>query len=75
MGFFLFFISSFSQHKDNKCNKKLTINGRSVDGVLGTWTRTRGILGADKYTELWRSPTIFELCLDYLGLLKIIQTF
>ena len=36
--------------------QNLTINGRSIDGVLGIRTRDRSMVGADKSTELWRLP-------------------
>ena len=32
---------------------------KSVDGVLGIWTRGRRMVGADETTELWRPPDIF----------------
>ena len=37
-----------------------TINGKSVDGVLGIWTWDRIMEGADESTELWQ-PTSFLL--------------
>ena len=30
---------------------------KSVDGVLGIWTRGCRMVGADEITELWRPPT------------------
>ena len=33
-----------------------TINDRSVDGVLGTWSRGSRMVGADEATELWQHP-------------------
>ena len=29
---------------------------KSLDGVLGIWTRGRRMVGADETTELWRPP-------------------
>ena len=29
---------------------------KSIDGVLGTWTHSRMMVGADDTTELWRPP-------------------
>ena len=43
--FYLF--SSFSHYNLNNTNWK------SVDGVLGIWTRSRWMVGADETTELW----------------------
>ena len=34
----------------------LSINGKSIDGVLGIQTRDRMMVGSDESTELWR-PT------------------
>ena len=39
----------------------LTINYKSVDGVLGTWTLGGSLVGADKPTELWRNPNLWFL--------------
>ena len=33
-----------------------TINGKSIDGVLGIRTRGRSLVDADRSTELWRPP-------------------
>ena len=41
----------------------LTINGKSVDGVLGTRTQCGRMEGADESTELWRHP---KYCIFYL---------
>ena len=34
----------------------LTINEKSIDGVLGTQTRGGRLVGTDKSTDLWRTP-------------------
>ena len=39
---------------------------KSVDGVLGIWTRGRRMVGSDKTTELWQPPTIISLSFSYL---------
>ena len=49
----LLFIFIFSH---DKYNTNLTINGKSVDDVLGTRTLGGRMVGADKSTELWRHP-------------------
>ena len=36
----------------------LAVNDKSVDGVLGTWTHGGRIEGADKSTELRRTPQV-----------------
>ena len=38
----------------DKCSTN-AIN-KSIDGVLGSRTRSDRMVGADKYTELWRHP-------------------
>ena len=43
----------FSHHMD-KFSTKLTINDKSIDGVLGSLTRGGRMEGADKSIELWR---------------------
>ena len=35
---------------------QIDYNEKSVDGVLGTWTRGGRMLGPDKSTQLWRHP-------------------
>ena len=45
-------IFSFFSH--DKYSTILTKTAKSVDGVIGTWTRGSMIVGADKSTELWR---------------------
>ena len=55
---FLFFFS----HCKEKYSTNLTINYKSIDGVLGTQTRGSRMVGTDESTELWRHP-IFERCL------------
>ena len=49
-----FCLFSFFSH--DKYSTNLTINYKSVDGVLGTRTWGGRIVGADKSTELWRHP-------------------
>ena len=39
---------------------------KSVDGVLGTRTRGRRMVGADETTELWLPPEFISLCLSFL---------
>ena len=43
----------------------ISIIEKSVDGVLGIRTRGRGMVGADKTTELWR-PQSLTLLLTYV---------
>ena len=50
LGLYLF-ISFFSH---DKYSSNLTINDKSIDGVLGTRTRGSNMVGADESTELWR---------------------
>ena len=50
------FISTFSHYNSNLNRKK----GNEVDVVLGIQTRRRRIVGADRSTELWRSPPCFS---------------
>ena len=53
---FLFIL--FFSH--DKYSTNLTINDKSIDGVLGTRTRGGRMVGADESTELWRHPpTLF----------------
>ena len=40
----------------DKYSTNLTINYKSVDGVLGTQTHGGSMVDADKSTELWRHP-------------------
>ena len=42
----------------DKYSTNLTINDKSVDGVLGTQTRGGRMVGADEFTELWRHPLL-----------------
>ena len=42
----------------HNANKILTIGIWSVDCVLGTWTRSSRIEGADESTELWWHPNL-----------------
>ena len=47
----LFVLFSFLSH--DKYSTNLTINYKSIDGVLGTQTRGGRMVGADGSTELW----------------------
>ena len=49
----------------------LTINGKSVDGVLGTRTQCGRMEGADESTELWRHPKYWYVCKPTYLLLKL----
>ena len=49
-----FCIFSFFSH--DKYSRNLTINDKSIDGVLGIQTGGGSMVGADKSTELWRHP-------------------
>ena len=42
---------------------KKFVKKKSIDGVLGIWTRRPSMEGADKSTELLR-PTLFDLTKD-----------
>ena len=48
-----FVISFFFSHCKDKYSTNLTINDKSVDGMLGSWTRGSRLKGADESTELW----------------------
>ena len=48
-----FCLFSFFSHDKYSTN---TINEKSIDGVLGTWTQGGRMVGADESTELWRHP-------------------
>ena len=50
----LFVYFSFFSHDNYITN--LTINDKSVDGVLGTQTQGGRMDGPDESTELWRHP-------------------
>ena len=52
---FFLYCSFFSQY-DDKYSTNLTINDKSVDGVLGTQTQGGRMDGPDESTELWRHP-------------------
>ena len=47
----------FSFFSYDKYSTNLTINDKSVIGVLGTQTRGGKMVGTDKSTELWRHPS------------------
>ena len=55
----LFLFISFFSH--DKYSTNLTINDKSIDGMLGTRTRGGRMVGADKSTELWRDPQVKSL--------------
>ena len=46
----------FSFFSHDKYITNLTINDKSVDGVLRTRTRGGGMVGTDEFTVLWRHP-------------------
>ena len=49
----------FRSFNRKKCSTVLTLNNKSVDGVLGTQTRGGNMVGADESIELWWHP-MFE---------------
>ena len=55
----LFLFISFFSH--DKYSTNLTINDKSIDGVLGTRTRGGRMVGADESTELWRHPNFMNV--------------
>ena len=58
LAFFLF-VRSFHNAKTNiNYSTNLTINDKSIDGVLGTRTRGGRMEGADESTELWAEHPI-----------------
>ena len=50
-----FCLFSFFSH--DKYSTNMIINEESIDGVLGTQTRSSKLVGADESTELWRDPS------------------
>ena len=50
-GLFLVYLRSFHNARTN-----FTINVKSIDGLLGSRTRSSMMEGADESTELWRHP-------------------
>ena len=48
----------FSFFSHDKYSTNLTINDKSVDGMLGSWTWGGRMEGADKSTELWWHPNL-----------------
>ena len=48
----------FSLFSRDKHSSNLTINDKSIDGVLGTRTQGGGLIGADKSTENGGTPLI-----------------
>jgi len=57
---FLFIFVLFS-HRVDKYSTNLTIIEKSIDGMLGSWTRGSRMEGADESTELWRDPTLSQM--------------
>ena len=55
LGLLLFIFVLFS-HLMDKYSTNLTVNDKSVDGVLGSQTQGSTMGGADESTELWRHP-------------------
>ena len=55
LDFFLFIFVLFS-HRLDKYSINLTINDKSIDGMLGSQTRGGRMEGTDKSIELWRHP-------------------
>ena len=47
----------------DKYSTNLTLDEKSVDGVLGTQTRGSRMVGAVKSTELWQHPYNSHLCM------------
>ena len=62
-------IISFFSH--DKYSTNLTINDKSVDGVLGTQTRGGRMVGTDDSTELWRQKYFYLLSLNGYGDFKL----
>ena len=52
-------ISFFSHIARTKYSTNLTINVKSIDGVLGSQTQGSRMEGPDESTELWRHPNLF----------------
>ena len=52
---FLFIFVLFL-HRMDKYSTNLTINEKSIDDMLGTWTRGGRMEGTGESTELWRHP-------------------
>ena len=55
----LFLFISFFSH--DKYSTKLTINYKSIDGMLGTQTQGGRMVGTDKSAELWRHQHVWML--------------
>ena len=62
----------FSFFSREKYSTNLTINYKSIHGVLGTRTRVSRMVGADKSTELWRRP--HKLHSKYISYFYIMPT-
>ena len=58
----------------HKYSTNLTINYKSIDGVLGTWTRGSRMVDADESTELLRHPP-FYLILPLIGSALIFRSY
>ena len=72
MGQTLFlFISFFSR---DKYGTNLTINDKSVDGVLGTRTWGGRMVGTDESTELWQHPQKSFLITSVTNLINILRS-
>ena len=56
-GLFLLIFILFSHHMD-KYSTNLTINEKSIDGMLGSQTQGSRMEGADESTELWQHPFV-----------------
>ena len=74
--FSVFFVL-FSHHKE-KHSTNLTINCKSIDGVLGSQLWGGRMEGADESTELWRHPLVprflsFKVNFKILSYKKISQ--
>ena len=59
LGLFFVYFHSFS-HRMDKYSTNLTINDKSVDGMLGSQTRGGRMEGTDESTELWLNLKYFN---------------
>ena len=71
------FLVLFSFFSHDKHSTNLTINDKSIDGVLGTRTPGGRMVGADESTQLWRHPIMEKLVIKWAipGLLFFIFVF
>ena len=60
----LFLFILFFSH--DKYSTNLTINDKSIDGMLGTQTRGGRMVGEDESTELWRHPICWIVYSDWV---------